>query len=137
MLVWLLVIGIALYIEFITVQLVGLQFAIGGIFGLMAYLLGLDLMYQLIIFIIVSIISLWIMQKWFRKKIVPKHTETNIGLLIGKTVEITELDNTLKKGVGKVNGVNWTIISEENLDVNSKAKITKIIGTTLLVRKGE
>lgn len=136
MLFWFIIIGIALYVEFITIQLVSLPFVFGGMAGLSAYLFGLDFTYQLVIFIITSMIALWIMQKVFRKKLVPKQTETNLGLLVGKQIQILELDASSKKGAGKVNGVNWTIISDEEMNLTDQFFVKNINGTTLVVGRG-
>lgn len=135
MLFWLIVIGIALLLEWVSVQLIGLPFVFGGIAALIASLYHIDLTIQLVIFIGVSVLSLMILQLFFKKKIVPKPTSTNLELLIGREIIVQEYDILTKKGISKVNGVNWTIRCDETCNSNDIVYIQSIEGTTLVVGK--
>lgn len=135
MLFWLIVIGGAILLEVGTVQLVGLPFVFGGIAALIVYLLHVDVTMQLIVFIVISILSLVLLQVYFKKKVVPKPTSTNLELLIGKELIVLEYDALTKKGSSKVNGVNWTIRSDEVCNINDIVYIKSIEGTTLVVGK--
>lgn len=135
MLIWIVLIGCFILIEFFTVQLIALPFVFGGIAGFISSFYTNDLVVQLLIFVVVSIISLFLLQLYLRKKIQPKPFSTNLDLLVGKELIVESFDCLRKRGTAKINGVNWTIQCEENCEINDRVYIKEIKGTTLLVEK--
>lgn len=134
MLLWIIILALAIVIELITIQLVSIPFMFGSIVALFAAERGVDLVGQIIIFSITSIISLVLFQMFIRPRITPNKTATNLDALIGKEIIVKSFENS--RGVGKVNGVEWNIISNDEIEKDSVAIITNQIGTTLVVRKG-
>ena len=135
--VWTIIIAAALLIEFFTMQMVSIWFAVGGAFGLVLSLIGgIGLEVQIIVSAIVALISIVFLRK-FALKFLHKSADTkDAGTLVGKTAEVVEEISPEKAGAVKLNGVLWTAISEENLQVGAKVKIIDVLGNKLKV-KGE
>ena len=135
--VWTIIIAAALLVEFFTMQMVSIWFAVGGVFGLVLSLIGgIGLEVQIIVSAIVALISIVFLRKFALKFLHKSADKSDAGTLVGKTAEVVEEISPEKSGAVKLNGVLWTAISEENLQVGAKVKIIDVLGNKLKV-KGE
>ena len=135
---WLLAIVLLVVIELCTFNFVTIWFAGGALFSLIASLLGLDIIWQMWIFIITSLLLLIFTKPFVRKKFNKDKIPTNADRIINKTGIVTE-DIREDKFAGEVKyeGQIWSAVSEngEFIEKNSKVKILRIEGVKLVVEK--
>ena len=135
--VWTIIIAAALLVEFFTMQMVSIWFAVGGAFGLVLSLIGgLGLEVQIIVSAVVALISIVFLRKFALKFLHKSADKNDAGTLVGKTAEVVEEISPEKAGAVKLNGVLWTATSEETLGIGAKVKIIDVLGNKLKV-KGE
>ena len=134
---WLGAIIIFVIAEAVTYQLISVWFAAGAIGGLIAYLLGFNFEIQEVVFGVLSLLALISLRPIATRFLKIKDYKSNIDGLIGKEVYITKIGDTEDSvGEGTINGLVWTIRSEDgtSLKKGEKATITKIEGVKLLVK---
>ena len=135
--VWTIVIAVALLVEFFTMQMVSIWFAVGGVFGLVLSLIGgIGLEVQIIVSAVVALISIVFLRKFALKFLHKSADKNDAGTLVGKIAEVVKEISPENAGTVKLNGVLWTATSEENLQVGAKVKIIDVLGNKLKV-KGE
>lgn len=137
---WLIVwIGIAVcaaIIEGLTVTIVSCWFAVGAVFAVGAYLLGAPPLWQFIVFVIVSGLSLAIARPIIKKHNRASVQPTNADALIGQqAVVIEEISNLDEKGCVRIKGLEWSARSEDGriIPKDSVVTIVKIEGVKLIV----
>lgn len=134
-LILLVVLGLA---EAATVNLVSIWFAAGALVALLVSLFCANFWVQLIVFIVVSVLSLALIRPLVRKRFIPHIRPTNLDLLTGKTAVVTEMvHNLAASGQVKVGGQTWTARSEsgEPIPVGAAVIILRIEGVKLVVRE--
>ena len=100
-LIWLGVIIVTAAIEAATAGLVTIWFSIGGVFGMIASLCGLDTTWQIIIFLAASAITLLFTRPLVKDKLKMKKTKTNADMAVGQEgVVIEQIDPVM--GTGQV-----------------------------------
>lgn len=138
---WIGLIVAFLVIEIITVGLTTIWFAGGSLAALIAYGLGLNTFWQVVIFLVVSLLLLYFTRPWAIKYINPHHIKTNYEEAAGQTVKITEkVDNQAGTGTALLNGLEWTARSADDaivFPVDSMAKVVEISGVKLIVEEIE
>ncbi len=133
--IWLIAFLGLLLVEFLTVGLVSIWFAIGALAALVSTALTNSLIIQTIVFAVVSIISLLVTRPLIKKFKLTKIEPTNLDRVIGKVGEITKDVKPMEYGEVKVLGTYWTACSKEKLVAGTKVVIDKIDGSKLVVRK--
>ncbi len=128
-----------LVVEASTFQLVSVWLALGSLVSLVVTVVFDDvpLWLQLLIFLVVSVVSL-IATRPVVKKLVKEKPETNAQLDVGQTVIVTEtVNNELSQGRAKLNGAYWAAVSADNsiIEEGSTANVVKIDGSKLIIRK--
>lgn len=138
-LVWAIVFVVFVVAEVCTVQLVSIWFAAGALVALLCtyFIHGLPVVIQLIIFIVVSGVSLAITIPMMRKKLKTPKISTNSELDVGQNAIVIEEIN-LSLGTGRVtlNGVDWSAVPEVANAVIPKGSIVvirKVNGAKLTV----
>ncbi len=124
-------------VELITPQLVCIWFAIGSLGAFIAASLDAPLWQQIVIFIAVSVIMIFVTRPLYRRFIKTKLVPTNSDRLIGQTgVVIEAIDNLQGKGSVKVQGQVWTARSEngEPISENTHVTVIRIEGVKLIVK---
>ena len=137
--VWLIAMVALLIIEAVIPGLVSIWFALGALAALIAALCHAPLWFQLVWFLLVSILSL-IMTRPLAAKYVNSRTQpTNADVLIGRECVVTEnIDNVLGTGAVTVGGKVWTArtaVEEQHLLKGDKARILRIEGVKLIVER--
>ncbi len=134
---WGLLFLIFIGIELLTINLVTIWFAFGSIVALFASLF-IDSMFILtIIFILSSLVSLFLTRP-FLMKIKKKGFEpTNSDRYVGKSGQVIKKITSHENGEVKVLGSIWTAKSDEELEVGEKVVVIKIDGVKLIVKKEE
>ena len=136
--VWLGVFALAIIVEFSTTELVSIFFAFGALIALIiSFIPNVEWWVQLIIFVVISGISLIGLRPLMHKVLNKEKRNTNVDELIGRVVTVIDVNGD-NYPEAKVNGLIWRLSSikeEEVLNVGDKATILKIEGNRLVVRK--
>lgn len=140
---WGVVLALLIVVELMTAQLLTVWFIVGALAALIASLFNVSFGIQLIIFIIVSLLTLLIMLPFIKKIIKTKPIKTNLNMTIGKKAIVTEEINMLI-GTGRVNcqGVYWSAeldehSSDEIIPVDEVVIVKKISGAKLIVNRNQ
>ena len=138
LLVWAIIFVVLVILEFATVQLISIWFALGALVTMICtYFFDIPVLGQLAIFIVVSAVLLITTFPVVRKKIKPNVVGTNTELNLGQTATVIE-DINCDLGSGRVtlNGVDWSAVPTDRNIVISKGSIVvvkEIQGTRLIV----
>lgn len=134
---WLLMAAIFIVIELVTLGLTTIWFAGGAFVAAVAGALGVDLVIQVILFLVVSIVLLVLTRPIAVKHLDANIEKTNSEALIGQTaVVIQEINNLDGVGQAKVNGMEWTARAkkeDEIIPVGTNVTIVEISGVKLIV----
>lgn len=136
-LMWTIVLVIAVIVEAITVDLVSIWFAVGAVVALIGDALGLNQTLQVVIFAIVSIITIIATRPLSKKYLRGNITKTNLDRVIGKHCLVTETITADNKGEVKVMGTLWmaSSLSNETIEVGQYAEVVSIEGAHVIVKK--
>ena len=125
---WLVLFILFLIVEIITVGLTTIWFAGGSLVALLANAIGLDFVWQVVVFFIVSVVLLVFTRPFATKYINSNKLKTKYEGIIGKVVRVTErVDNINSTGTAVVNGVEWTARAEKDGQIIEKDKLAKIV----------
>lgn len=135
---WLIVaIGVVL-LDALTGSFLFVWFSVGAIGALVAYFLGASAGVQILVFLILSVITISIGYPWSKKKF--KKTIQHTPLMEENYIDrvlIAEEDFQGKTRV-KIDGIYWTADSgSEKINKGQKIKIIKIDGNKLMVIREE
>ena len=137
MIFWLIAFILFVVGEAVTVGLVAIWFAVGALGGLAAAALGGGLWLQIVIFLLLSALSLMLLKPLSRKWMAGhKAARTNADRVIGETALVTEdIDNTMATGQVQVDGQIWTARSAHGVVIpaGSRVKVLSIQGVKVMV----
>ena len=137
-LIWLIAFLGLLILEFITVGLVSIWFAIGALSAMILSLFVESILLQFIVFIVVSIIALILTKPLLKKFKSVGFEPTNSDRVLGKIAEVTKEITPDSYGEVSVFGITWMAASNKKIAVGSKVVVEKIDGAKLIVkREGE
>lgn len=127
----------AIVIEVITVDLVSVWFAAGGIIALILCLLGINQSIQIAAFIIIAIITAVVVRPIAKKYMRGNIERTNFDRVIGKHGLITKTITADTKGEVKVMSTLWLASSIDNTTINEGdyCEILAVEGAHLVVKK--
>lgn len=134
--VWAALIIVFLIIEGLSPALTSIWFAAGAIAGLILSLSGLDVVWQIAAFIVVSVVALILTRPLAKKFVNRKIQPTNADRVVGQTGIVTEdIDNIAETGAAKIGGKIWTARSESGSPIATGTIVTgvSITGNTLKV----
>lgn len=123
-------------LEGVTVQLVSVWFAVGGLAACIASLFTDSLIIEVIVFVVVSAIALAVTRPLVKKLKQRGSQPTNADRFVGKTgVVITAVDNSIPQGMVKVDNEKWTArsVSGEPIEEGATVIVTAIEGVKLMV----
>ena len=137
--VWLGLLIVFLVIEIITVGLTSVWLAGGALAALLLNIAGMNLIWQVGAFFVVSFLLLFFTRPFAVKYINAHHEKTNYEGVIGKIVRVTEtVDNLAQTGKSMVDGQEWTVraaADKEILEIGELAKVIAVSGVKLIVEK--
>ena len=136
-LTWMIIFLVLLFIELVTVNLVSIWFAVGALAAFISTYFIDSVTIQVLIFIVVSAISLILTKKIVKKIKGGKIEATNLDRVIGKIGIVTEEITKLEPGEVKVDGKKWSAISNKKIVEGSKVEILSIDGVKLNVKEME
>lgn len=136
-LLWFVSFIVLLFIELVTINLVTIWFALGALVSMIVSLFTDSFIIQIVVFIIVSIMSLIgtkaVVKRFKSFKTVP----TNYDMVIGKKGIVTKKIENNKYGEVKIFGNTWTATSSCDIEIGTKVKVLSIEGVKLIVEKEE
>ncbi len=135
--VWLVVFLLLVILEFATINLVSIWFALGALVSFFVSLYVDNTTIQVAIFVIVSFLSILLTRKFVQKLRTKKPERVNLDSVIGKIGTVTEKITRYNPGEVKVGGKRWTAISEESIEKDSHVKILAIDGVKLVVERSK
>lgn len=134
---WLALIIVFVVVEIATVGLTAIWFAGGAFVALLAQLLGLNIYWQIGIFIAASAILLVVTRPWALKYMKPRLVKTNYEAVIGVNVCLTEdVDNMKGTGTAVYKGQEWSARAydeEKTFEAGTIVSVKEIRGVTLYV----
>lgn len=134
-LIWVIAFLGLLLVEFLTVGLVSIWFAVGALAALITTFITESVLIQTIVFVIVSIATLLITQPLIKKFKVTTFEPTNSDRVIGKTAEVTKEIKPDEYGEVVIFGIEWLAVSDVKLEVGTKVVVQRIEGNKLIVKK--
>ena len=139
--IWGAIFIVTLAIEFQTADLDSIWFSVGALVALIVNLINprIELVWQLVIFIVTTVVLLLTLGRWAKKRFQTKNISTNSDALVCKEIIILENCNEFDKGSGRVNDIVWTTIcqSGHSLQKGDHAIIVAIEGNKLIVKGKE
>lgn len=135
---WLVLLVAFLVFEAISVAITSIWFAVGALAALICSLLGGPLWLQIVLFFLVSILSLILTKPLVKKYVNSAAVSTNFDRIIGMDAVVTDEINNLKaRGAVLVDGKTWTARSSDEsvIEKDSIVKVVKIDGVKLIVSK--
>ncbi len=135
--IWAVLIVFFTLVEAFTLGLTSIWFAVGSLAALIASALGLNLVIQIIAFIVVAVVLLVYTRPLAKKIFKVGQNKTNIDAIIGKSGYITKAILPMELGQVKVAGQIWTAKAEdhESYQVDEEVEVMAVEGVKLIVRK--
>lgn len=113
--IWALIFALMLIVELATAGLVSVWFCAGSLVSLILAACGVDVLWQWVAFIGVSLVALLLTRPLAKKILARKKTPTNSDRIIGsRGLVCEEIDNLSGRGSIKVDGLVWSAKSAEN-----------------------
>lgn len=134
---WFIIFLVLLLIELVTINLVTIWFAIGAVTALATACITDNVTIQIVVFIIISTISLLVTKPVIKRLRTRKIIPTNLDRVVGKIGVVTKEITKDNYGEVKVDGSIWTATSKKKIKKDSQVKVLKIEGVKLLVEKVE
>lgn len=133
---WLGIIILLTFVEITTVDLVSIWFIAGSILALITSIFTDNVLIQVAIFTISSVILLITTRPILKKIFTPENVKLNIDRVIGMTGTVTE-DIDVSNGEVKVDGKLWTAYADKKIKKGEPIKVLAIDGVKLKVEKVE
>ena len=133
---WLMAFIILVVMEFLTMELATIWFAIDARAAFFARLFGASFWIQIILFLVVSLVVLVIYRPLAVKYINSRRTRTNVDDLIGKEAKETErIDNLNQTGRVVLNGMDWSARTTIGgaIEIDTTVKVIDVQGVKLIV----
>ena len=134
-LVWFITFALLLFVELATQNLVSIWFVLGSLAALGVSFLTNNLLLQILVFVLVSIIALIITRSLVKRFKDYDITPTNSDRVIGKIGEVTKDIKKNQYGQVRVFGEYWTAFSDHSIDAGTKVRILGIDGVKLEVEE--
>ena len=126
--IWIAVIVLAVVVEIITDNLVSIWFVPAAVVTTILDFAGLDWVWQLIIFLIISIAGIFLLRRFVAKKMKIGDEKTNIQAVVGEKCVVTErIDNYAGCGQARVRGQLWSARGCNDDDVFEIGEVLRIV----------
>ena len=135
-LVWLILLIVFAGVEGVTAGLVSIWFCLGSLAALFAAWLHAPILVQIILFAVVSVLTMAILRPLSKKWLVPRQERTNADrILETQGVVIEPIDNLAASGQIKVSGAIWTARSvlDEPIPEGTLVRVERIEGVKAIV----
>ena len=136
---WLIAMIVFIVGEMITVGLTSIWFAAGALVALIIAAFGGGIVFQIVAFLLVSGILLWMTRPWAKRFINSKVQKTNVDSVVGARARVTErVSNLDQTGRAVVLGQDWPIRAEndgEIIEAGPLIEVVRVSGVKLIVNK--
>ena len=136
--IWLIVAAVLAIIEALTMGLSTIWFAGGAVAAAIAAMADCPFIVRFIIFLAVSILLLYFTRPLVKDKLKVGTTKTNADALVGKTALVTSDITAMAPGQAKINGMEWSAVSEDAelpIEAGTAVIIKGIEGVKLIVSR--
>lgn len=138
---WLIAMIVLLIVEGVVPGLVSIWFAAGALAALLMALWGLPLWVQFLVFMVVSLVLLFLTRPLAKKYINSRVTPTNADRIVGTDCVVTEeIDNLQGTGAVMADGKEWTARMDNRDGKAPKGSVVKVLrieGVRLIVTSKE
>lgn len=137
--VWLGVIIITIVLELITTDLISIWFTLGAVIPfILATTNSLDFEWQILIFIVVSLVLILSLRKVTKKFLLRNaNTKTNTDALVGQKFRLLSKTDFENVGTVKVKDVEWSVVGDNGqfIDKGAIVEVTGISGNKLIIKE--
>jgi len=137
---WLIALIVFGVIEAATAGLTSVWFAAGALCAMITAALGGGYVLQIVVFIVISGVSIILLRPLTRNYLHGKKVRTNADRVLGQVgVVREEIDNLAAKGQVQVGGVVWTARSAtgETIPAGQNVEVLQIDGVKLIVKSAQ
>ena len=136
---WIGIIVMSVVIEALSDQLVSIWFAPAAVVATILDFAGVDLVWQILVFLAISAIGIFVVRYFLKKAKPGNDTRTNIDAIIGERCVVTErIDNYAGCGQARVNGQIWSArgaFENDVFEVGEVLNIVAIEGVKIICKK--
>jgi len=135
---WLILLAILIFIEIITLGLTTIWFAGGALVAFIVSLIYDNLLLEIVLFLVVSLILLFFTRPVVKKYFNSTRVKTNYRAVIGREGLVTSrIDNIHSTGLAMVDGQEWTARSADDMVIEEGTRVIveNISGVKLIVRE--
>ena len=137
--IWLIIMAVMIVVEISAPGLVSIWFAAGALAAYIAALCGGSTAIQVMLFVLVSIVLLFLTRPLAQKYINMRAPKTNKDRIPGRTAIVTEeVNNLAATGAVMIDGLPWTARSaseEDVIPVGEEVVVDKIEGVKCIVKR--
>ena len=128
---WLIAMIVFIVGEMITVGLTCIWFAAGALVALIIAAFGGGIVFQIVAFLLVSGILLWMTRPWAKRFINSKVQKTNVERVVGERACVTErVSNLDQTGRAVVLGQDWSIRTEDDNEIIEPGTMIEVVGVS-------
>ena len=137
---WLAAVVVCIALELVTYEMVAVWFIPSGIICMILEACGVDVLVQIVVFIIISLVLMLTLRKMVLKYLTKSGDEnkTNLDTIIGKEFRLLTPIALNQPGTIKVSGTEWNAVTtneEDELPEKTLVKVTAIKGNKLIVEE--
>jgi membrane protein implicated in regulation of membrane protease activity len=136
--IWLAIFVLAIVVESLSADLTSIWFAFGSIIALIiSFIPGVAWWVQLIIFLVISILTLLCLRPLAKRLLKRNIVSSNIDEMAGKKGIMIKGYDELNRGEVKINDVIWTAINADEskaIPQGTKVVVVAVNGNKLIVR---
>lgn len=136
--IWLGAAVVLFILESMTVGLYFIWYGLGSLGALLISLTGAPVWLQVVVFLAISVVTLWLTRPIVMKHLLYKRVSTNFDMVIGKTGVVTSpVDNNQPSGLVHVNGQDWTARSADGsvIETGEQVTVIRVEGVRVLVER--
>ncbi|MBN2650861.1 MAG: NfeD family protein [Spirochaetales bacterium] len=143
--IWISLMLIFIVFEAVTTSMVSVWFALGSLIALLLDLFGLKygnigiaaVYIQIVVFIIVSLVSLFTLAPLVKKKLKGEVIPTNKDALVGQVGLVHQSIGLGSVGRVKVGAQDWSALSEDGSEIpeGTKVEVVRVEGAKIIVKK--
>ena len=139
--IWLVIFVLSLIIEGLTAELVSIFFSLGSLVALiMSFFTGIPYYIELVVFVVLSIISLLALRPVMNRVLKKEKRLTNIDEFVGKEIKLSKGYEQYSFGEANIGGIIWRVLNieeKEPINEGAEAVVISVQGNKLIVRKKE
>lgn len=136
--IWLAIFVLAIVVESLSADLASIWFAFGAIIALIiSFIPGVAWWVQLIVFLVISILTLLCLRPLAKRLLKRNIVSSNIDEMAGKKGIMIKGYDELNRGEVKINDVIWTAINVDEsapIPAGTKVVVIAVNGNKLIVR---